>query len=162
MGIQRVNIDYDRLIAESPWSGFGKFGLEWDRFKAFDLRLNLTGGLGYHWIREDDASFVTRFGAGASREIGAPVDDWIPEAVFGFDAERQINSRNKVKGKLDYFPAFENFGDFRLVADASWEILLDDTDNLSLKLAVTDRYDSTPQGAKPNDVYYSLLLLYKF
>ena len=29
-------------------------------------------------------------------------------------------------------------------------------------LAATDRYDSTPQGAKANDIYYSLLLLYKF
>jgi putative salt-induced outer membrane protein YdiY len=158
----RLNTDYDRMIADSKWSAFSKFGLEWDRFKAFDLRLNLNGGLGYHWIRDDDASLVTRFGAGASREIGSPDDAWIPEAVFGIDSERQLNSRNKLKGKLDYFPAWDNFGDFRLVADAAWEILLDDSDNLSLKLAVTDRYDSTPQGAKPNDVYYSLLLLYKF
>ena len=158
----RMNIDYDRLIADSKWSGFGKLGLEWDQFKAFDLRLNLNGGLGYHWIQDEDASLVTRFGAGASREFGAPVDEWTPEGVFGIDAERQLNSRNKVKAKVDYFPAWEDFGDYRIVADASWEILLDDTDNLSLKLAVTDRYDSTPQGAKPNDVYYSLLLLYKF
>ncbi len=158
----RVNIDYDRIIADTPWSAFGKFGLEWDRFKAFDLRLNLNGGVGYYWVREDDASLVTRFGAGASREIGAPIDEWTPEAVFGIDAERQLNSRNKLKGKLDYFPAWEDFGDYRVVADAAWEILLDEEDNLSLKVAVTDRYDSTPQGAKPNDVYYSLLLLYKF
>lgn len=158
----RVNIDYDRTIRDTKWSTFGKFGMEWDRFKAFDLRLNLNGGLGYHWIKEDHASLVTRFGAGASREIGAPIDDWTPEAVFGVDAERQVNERHKLKAKFDYFPAWDDFNDFRLVADASWEILLDDTDNLSLKLAATDRYDSTPQGAKPNDVYYSLLLLYKF
>jgi putative salt-induced outer membrane protein YdiY len=158
----RVNVDYDRMIAESNWSAFSKFGMEWDQFKAFDLRLNLNGGLGYHWIREESTTLVTRFGAGASREIGAPIDKWTPEAVFGIDAERQLNARNKLKGKLDYFPSWEDFSDFRLVADAAWEILLDDSDNLSLKLAVTDRYDSTPQGAKPNDVYYSLLLLYKF
>jgi hypothetical protein len=158
----RLNVVYDRLIADSQWSGFSKLGLEWDQFKPFDLRINLNGGVGFHWIREDNASLVTRFGAGASREIGAPDDAWIPEALFGFDAERQLNARNKLKGKLDYFPSWEDFGNYRLVADAAWEILLDDTDNLSLKLAVTDRYDSTPQGAKPNDVYYSLLLLYKF
>ncbi len=158
----RVNVDYDRLIADTSWALFGKFGMEWDQFKAFDLRLNLNGGLGYHWIREDNASLVTRFGAGASREIGAPIDEWTPEAVFGIDSERQLNSRNKVTAKLDYFPAWEDFSDFRVVADAAWEILLDDSDNLSLKLAATDRYDSTPQGAKPNDIYYSLLLLYKF
>ena len=158
----RFNLDYDRLLGESPWAGFGKFGLEWDKFKAFNLRVNLNGGLAYHWIREDQASLVTRFGAGASREIGAPVEEWIAEAVFGIEAERQLTARQKLKGKVDYFPAWEDFGNYRIVTDLAWETLLDGSENLSLKLAVTDRYDSTPQGAEPNDIYYSLLLLYKF
>ncbi|TWU41625.1 hypothetical protein Q31b_30790 [Novipirellula aureliae] len=158
----RFNIDYDRMFSESAWSLFGKYGMEWDAFKAFDLRLNLNGGIGYHWFRTDDTTLVTRFGAGASREIGAPIDEWTPEGVFGIEGERQITSRQKVKAKIDYFPSWEDFTDYRLVSDVSWEILLDGSDNLSLKLAATDRYDSTPQGAKRNDVYYSLLLLYKF
>lgn len=158
----RFNVDYDYLFKATPWSGFAKYGMEWDKFKAFDLRLNLNGGIGYFWIRDDVTTLVTRFGAGASKEIGAPVDDWIPEAVFGLEAERQLTSRQKIKGKVDYFPAWENFDDYRLVTDLAWEILLDGSDNLSLKLAATDRYDSTPQGARPNDLYYSMLLLYKF
>ncbi|MGB7346106.1 MAG: DUF481 domain-containing protein [Pirellulaceae bacterium] len=159
----RLNIDYDRLLGDSPWSIFGKFGMEWDEFKAFDLRLNLNSGLGYHWIRDDQTTFVTRFGAGASREIGSPDDDWVPEAVFGMDLEHQVNKRNKLKAKVDYFPSWEDFSNYRVVSDASWEILLSEDDSLSLKLAATDRYDSTPQGGnKANDVYYSLLLLVKF
>ncbi len=158
----RFNLDYDQLFANSRWSAFGKFGSEWDKFKAFDLRLNMNGGIGYYWMRSDQATLVTRFGAGASKEIGSPDDNWIPEAVFGAEAERQINRYNKMKAKLDYFPAWEDFSDFRLVSDLAWEILLDDDENLSLKLALTDRYDSTPQGAKANNVYYSLLLLVKF
>jgi len=158
----RLNIDYDRMLNNSPWSLFGKYGMEWDAFKAFDLRLNLNGGLGYHWFRTDDTTLVTRFGAGASREIGAPIDEWTPEAVFGIEGERQLTNRQKIKAKIDYFPAWEDFTDYRLVSDVSWEILLDGSENLSLKLAATDRYDSTPQGAERNDVYYSLLLLYKF
>tara|TARA_Y100000385_G_scaffold160360_1_gene166479 strand:- start:50 stop:1510 length:1461 start_codon:yes stop_codon:yes gene_type:complete len=158
----RFNVNFDRLLGDTSWSAFAKHGMEWDKFKPFDLRLNLNGGFGYYWLRSDTSTLATRFGAGASREIGAPMDDWIPEAVFGMEAERQLTSRQKLKGKFDYFPAWENFGDYRLVSDVSWEILLDGSENLSLKLAATDRYDSTPQGAKPNDVYYSLLLLYKF
>ncbi len=158
----RLNMDYDQLVAESKWSGFGKLGLEWDRFKSFDLRLNLNSGVGYHWIREAQSTLVTRFGAGASKEIGAPIDRWIAEAVFGIEAERQLNSRQKLKGRVDYFPAWEDFSNYRVVTDLAWEILLNDRENLSLKLAATDRYDSTPQGARPNDVYYSMLLLYKF
>lgn len=158
----RFNLDYDRLLHDSPWAWFGKYGMEWDKFKAFDLRVWGNGGAAYHWVRRDDATLVTRFGAGASKEIGAPVDDWIAEAVFAAEAERQLTSRQKLKGKVEYFPAWEDFSNFRLVSDLAWEILLDESDNLSLKLAATDRYDSTPQGAKKNDLYYSLLLLYKF
>lgn len=158
----RYNIDYDRLLNGSPWSLFGKYGMEWDQFKTFDLRLNLNGGLGYHWIRNDDTTLVTRFGSGASREFGAPIDEWTPEAVFGIEGEHQYNKYNKFKAKVDYFPAWEDFNDYRVVTDFGWEILLDDADNLSLKFAVTDRYDSTPQGAEPNDLYYSVLMLVKF
>lgn len=158
----RLNLDYDRMFKDSPWSAFGKFGLEFDEFKVFDLRLNLNGGLGYYWLRNDRTNLVTRFGAGASKEIGSPDDDWIPEAVFGFEADHQLSSRQKVKAKLDYFPAWDDFDNYRLVADLAWETLLDSSDNLSLRLSLTDRYDSTPQGAEANDFYYSALLLYKF
>ena len=33
--------------------------------------------------------------------------------------------------------------------------------NLSLKVSAFDRYDSTPQGRRPNDLDYALLLLWK-
>lgn len=158
----RFNVDYDRLINGTPWSLFSKFGLEWDEFKVFDLRLNLNGGLGYHWIRNDRSTFVTRFGAGASREIGAPDDDWVPEALLGFEGEHQVNQYNKIRAKIDYFPDWGDFGNYRVVSDFSWEILIGGSDNLSLKLGLNDRYDSTPQGgADANDFFYSLLLLVK-
>ncbi|MEM6469581.1 MAG: DUF481 domain-containing protein [Planctomycetota bacterium] len=158
----RFDINYDFLFQNTQWTAFSKFGSEWDQFKAFDSRINLNGGVGYDFIRTDDALFITRFGAGASKEIGAPDDDWKPEAVFGAEGEYQLNRYNKMKAKVEYFPVWSDFSDYRVVTDAAWEILLDDSDNLSLKLAVTDRYDSTPQGARPNDIYYSLLLLVKF
>lgn len=158
----RFNTDYDRFLGDSSWTMFGKLGMEWDEFKAFDLRLNLNSGVGYHWIRNDTTTFVTRFGAGSSRMFGAPIDRWTPEAVFGAEFERQLTARQKIKAKVDYFPAWADFSRFRVVSDLSWEMLLDGTDNLSLKLAVTDRYDSEPQGARPHDLYYSMLLLYKF
>ncbi len=158
----RFNVDYDRMVGESSWSMFSKLGLEWDQFKSFDLRLNLNSGVGYHWLRDDQTTLVTRFGAGSSREFGAPNERWRPEAVFGIDLEHQLTARQILKAKVDYFPVWSDFSEFRLVSDLAWEILLDDAENLSLKLAVTDRYDSTPEGAVPNDVYYSMLLLYKF
>jgi len=158
----RFNIDYDRLLGDSNWTTFGKFGLEFDEFKAFDLRVNLNGGLGYYWIRNDATNLITRFGAGASREIGAPIDEWVAEAVLGVDADHQLSSRQKIKAKIDYFPTFADFSDFRLVTDVAWESLIDNSENLSIRLSVNNRYDSTPQGALASDWYYSALLLYKF
>lgn len=158
----RFNLDYDRLLGDSNWTMFTKFGMEYDEFKAFDLRLNVNGGLGYYWIRSDKTNLVTRVGAGASKEIGSPDDSWTPEAVFGLEADHKLSDRQKLKAKIDYFPTFEDFSDFRLVTDVAWESLIDNSENLSLRLSVTDRYDSTPQGALKNDFYYSALLLYKF
>lgn len=155
-------VDYERFLGESPWTFFIKNGLEYDEFRAFDLRYNINSGMGYTLAKTETLSLITRFGAGASREFGGPDNDWVPEALFGADYEHQINDRHKLIARIDYFPEWGNFGNYRLVADTAWEYLLDEDGNLSFKLGATDRYDSTPNGRKPNDVNYSALLLYKF
>ncbi len=154
--------DFERYLGKSPWSLFVKNGFEWDEFKAFDLRYFINSGIGYNFYKTDDLKLITRFGAGAAREFGGPDDRWVPEALFGFDYEHQVTKRNKLIAKVDYFPEWTDFNNFRLVADVSWEYLIDDEGNLSIKLGALDRYDSTPNGRKPNDVNYSALLLYKF
>jgi putative salt-induced outer membrane protein YdiY len=154
--------DYERFLGESRWTYFVKNGLEYDEFRAFDLRYNINSGLGYRLIGTDDLSLIGRFGAGASRKFGSTDDQWIPEALFGTDYEHQVNARNKLIAKIDYYPEWDNFSNFRLIGDVSWEFLLDEEGNLSLKMGANDRYDSSPDGRKPNDVNYSMLLLYKF
>jgi putative salt-induced outer membrane protein YdiY len=154
--------DWERLSNNSPWTLFSKFGLEADEFRAFDIRLNVNGGVGYQWISTDALTFKTRFGSGVSREFGGPDNAWKPEAVFGATYEHQVTKRHKLLGKIDYYPNWGNFADYRVVADAGWEYLLDDDGNLSFKLGMTDRYDSTPNGLNPNDINYNALLLYKF
>ena len=154
--------DYERFLGDSPWTYFVKNGLEYDEFRAFDLRYNINSGFGYSFIRTEDLTLTGRFGAGASREFGGPDNAWSPEALFGFDYEHQINARNKVITKFDYFPEWDDFSNFRLVSDVAWEYLIDEEGNLSVKLGALDRYDSTPNGAKANDLNYSALFLYKF
>ena len=157
-----INSNWERFLGGSPWTVFVKNGLEFDEFRAFDVRYNVNSGLGYSFFKTDTLTLTGRMGAGASREFGSPDDRWVPEALFGGDYEHQINDRNKWIARLDYFPEWGDFGNFRLVSDVAWEYLLDASGNLSLKLGATDRYDSTPNGVKPNDVNYSALLLYKF
>ncbi len=154
--------DFERKIGQTKWNYFVKQGLEYDELKAFDLRYFLNGGLGYSWIDRDGLLFSTRFGAGASREFGGANNDWIPEGVFGATYEHQFNPRNKVIAKFDYFPAWNDFSNYRTITDLAWEYLLSEERNLSIKLGALHRYDSTPGTAKPSDLNYSAMLLYKF
>jgi hypothetical protein len=156
-----LNSNLESNLGDTPWTAFFKTNLEYDEFKAFDLRAVANAGLGYHLIKTDDAKFIVRFGSGVSRELGGPKDEYIPEAVYGAEFDRKINKRQKFYGTFDYFPNWSDYSDFRMVTNAGWEFLLDEGGNLSLKLAAIDRYDSTPHGRKPNDLDYSLLLLWK-
>jgi putative salt-induced outer membrane protein YdiY len=153
---------YERLFKESAWTWFAHGTVDYDEFQAFDVRVAIDSGLGYQFIDTDHTSFLGRLGGGWSREIGGPDDDYVPEAAFGMDFERQVTKRQKLAATVDYTPDVTDMADFRLKSKASWEVLLDGDTNLSLKMSVLDRYDSTPHGAKANDVDYSVTLLWNF
>lgn len=155
------NSGYEFYFKESPWTHFGKMYLEYDEFQSFDLRVVMNAGLGYKFIATDTVKLKGRSGAGVSHEIGSPDERWVPEADFGVDYSHQISKRQKVAIVGDYYPEWQDFNNYRMVTSLVWEMLLDDASNLNLKLSVNDRYDSTPNGKKPNDVIYSLLLLWK-
>ena len=87
---------------------------------------------------------------------------WNPELLFGGEFKHKFNPTHSISGKVDYYPTVTDFGDYRLNSQASWEIALSAAWGMSLKLSVIDRYDSTPQGASPNDLDYSTLILWTF
>ena len=155
-----LDSNWDWKLASPRWTFFNKLQLMYDEFKNFDLRLVLNAGLGYLFVDTDITRLKSRFGAGASREFGGIDEDWVPEALFGLDFSRQFSKRQKFELTADYFPSWEDFSDYRLVTDASWQLMLDEASNMTLKLGVIDLYDSTPNGAKPNDINYSLMLLW--
>lgn len=159
----RLNLDWERKFGDdSPWSWFLKNTYLYDDFRPFDLQVTLNSGFAYKFFDNEIQMLKGRAGTGATKEIGGVNDDWVPEALFGLDYRRQLSKKQKLEVTVDYFPSWEDFTDYRLITDLSWEYLLDEETNLSLKLNVNDRYDSTPDGAKANDIFYSLLLLWKF
>jgi len=153
---------HEWLLHDSPWTCFVHGTVDYDEFQAFDVRVTTDIGLGYQFIETDRTTFSGRIGSGFSREIGGPDDGYVPEAVFGLDYERKLTDRQKFTMKVDYMPDVTTFNDFRLHTRAGWEMLIDQQMNLSLKLSVLDRYDSTPNGVKPNDLDYTAVLLWKF
>jgi putative salt-induced outer membrane protein YdiY len=153
---------WERLFGESPWTLFMHLTLDYDEFQAWDVRLAGDTGVGYRLIKNELTQLTARLGGGASREFGGDDEDVKPEGVFGLEFERKINCRHKVNMSAEYRPDVSDWTDYRLVSKASWEVLLDEALHLSLKFGVADRYDSTPQGRKPNDLDYSLVLLFNF
>ncbi len=151
----------DFKFAESPWTLFQISRLLYDEFRPFDVRLSFSAGLGYRFWDSENLKLTGRFGPAVSHEVGGVDDSWVPEALFGVDWEQKLTERQKITMTTDYFPAWEDFNDYRIVSNVAWEVLLDEASNLSLKLAAIDNYDSTPSGARPNDINYSLLLLWK-
>lgn len=144
------------------WNYFIHGLLEYDEFKAFDVRISADSGLGYDFIKSDRTTLLGRTGFALSHEIGGADDDVVPEWLFGTEYKHKFNDQHSISFKADYYPALSDFGDFRLNSQAAWEVLLSKEWGLSLKLSAIDRYDSTPQGKKPNDLDYSTLLMWNF
>jgi len=153
---------HEWLFEESPWTWFVHGAVDYDEFQAFDVRVSLDSGVGYQFLKTDRTSFLGRAGGGWSREVGGPDDVFVPEAVLGADFQRQLSKRQKFTANIDYTPDVTDPVDFRLNTKANWEVLLDEEMNLSLKMSVMDRYDSTPHEAKANDVDYGITLLWSF
>ena len=146
----------------NPWSMFIHGTTVFDEFRAFDVRVTGDTGVSWEFAKSDFYSLKGRFGAGFSREIGGPQDKVIPENSYGFNYEQQLTKRQKLNATVDYFPDMRNYGDFRLNSKANWSILLDEESNMSLKIGISDRYDSTPHNRDANDMDYSVLLLWSF
>lgn len=157
-----LDVRNDWLLDEaSPWTLFGTGELFYDQFQAFDLQTSANTGIGYRFVHGPMLDMIGRLGVGTSREIGGPDDRWVPESLVGFEYSQRFSAQQKVTAKIDYYPEWDQVGEYRVVADVGWEIALDRPSNVCLKLSANDRYDSTPGGADPHLVNYSVLLLIK-
>lgn len=150
------------FLPDRPWTFFIAEQVEFDEFKAFNVRVSVNSGLGRKLIDNDRTNWKARLGFGASREIGGPDDSYVPELTVGSDLEHSITEFQKLIGSIQTFHDVTEFGDFRLQAEAAWEVIVDPDSNLTLKLSALDRYDSTPNGAQANDLTYAALVVWEF
>jgi putative salt-induced outer membrane protein YdiY len=147
-----------------PWRVFAAGKVEYDQFQDWDWRVSGVVGLGYEFIKTDRTLLLGRVGVGASKEFGGSDNRIKPELDFGLDLEHKIDERQKLTASLDYFPSLLNFpSDYRVVGKAAYEVVIDEKNNLSLKLGLEDVYQSRPgAGKKRDDLTYFLVAVYKF
>ncbi len=157
------NVRNDWNLGDSPWLIFAQGRLEYDDFQDWDWRLTVNGGVGYKFIKTKETTLIGRVGVGATKEFGGSNNAWIPEGLLGIDFSHQITERQKIFGLLEYYPSFKKFPQYRLLARVGYEILVDPSVNMFLKIGAEDRYDSNPGGGKKkNDVDYFLTLGWAF
>lgn len=153
----------ERKFQNPRWSVFFQVAVEADRFKAFDYRIALHGGIGFEVYKLDDGFLKLRFGSGASREVGGILDDWIPELQFGADWERQLTETVKLFANVDYFPNVSDFADYRFNTNAGLEFVVDAERNINFRMFALNRFDSTPPaGNVSNDIDYGMALVVGF
>lgn len=160
----RVDIRNDWLPqGDSKWRPFVQAALEYDQFQDWDYRFSAAGGIGYELVKTDKMLLLPRIGIGTSKEIGGSDNKWHIEGLIGIDFEYKIDDRSKFFASGDSYWLLDDIPDYRLWLRAGYEIMVDPSSNLSLKLGVEDKYDSSP-GAdrKRNDFTYFALLSYNF
>jgi len=154
----------DWKIEDSKWRFFVIGKGEYDQFQNWDWRASIFAGVGYELIKNDTTSLLGRVGLGFSKEFGGSDNRIKPEANLGLDFEHKLDERQKIVASVDYFPSLLNFPkDYRVIGKAAYEVLVDPTNNLSLKLGVENRYESQPgDDKKRNDLLYFATLVYSF
>lgn len=153
---------YERLFRETPWTWFVHGSVEYNAFEEWDSRIAADTGIGYKVIATDATKLISRVGGGFSREFGLPDEYWAPELMLGIDFEHKVGKRHRLKAKAEYMPDVTKFASYRLNSQGSWEMLIDEEMNLSLKLSVISRYDSTPDDTDPSDLDYAAVVMWRF
>ncbi len=146
--------------ADSPWRVFALGRVEHDRFQDWEYRISGYVGPAYSFINDETTTLVGRAGIGASREFKGSDEDWHPEALLGADFTHKLSERQSIFANLDVFPSLDDGGEFRAIAKAGWQILVDPEVNMSFKVGAEGRYDSdVPSGTRHGDLdYYALLV----
>jgi hypothetical protein len=160
-----LNTRDEILFPGRPWSIFSAGQIEYDELRAYRFRVGEYVGLGYLLFDEKHKQLRVRAGAGASRELGVDGarNQWVPEAVFGYDKRYRIDERNAVVSVLDFYPRIDHqFGQFRVRTRTAYEVVLDPKRGTVIRLGIQDRYDSNPGNAFRNDLTYFATFGLKF
>lgn len=149
-------------LGESKWGIYVFENIVYDTFQVWDIRLVLGSGLSYDFLRNDRTKLQSRLGAGASKEVGGPDEQWVPEGNSALQFSHKLTDRQSLTAQIEYFPSFVELRELRVNSQAAWECLIDPAHGLNLRVGFMDRYQGISEGAKNNDLDYFCELVMKF
>lgn len=160
-----LNARDELLFGSTQWAAFTALQIEYDQFRDYNFVIGNYFGMSNRWWKSESTFCSTRFGAGALRQLAqnrATPARWVPEALLGGDFNHRFTDRQAWVSSVDLYPNLSQLGNYRLRVRGAYEIVLDPSHGMVLRLGVQDRYDSLPGTAKRNDVNYFTTLLFKF
>ena len=152
------------------WFGFGDAGYLRDKFANISSRLTAHGGVGYHAIKGESATWDLTVGAGYARDRyvdPAEVDGRLrsrygrAEVTLGEESSHKLTDTASFRQKLTVFPALRSGAGVRTVFDTGLSVAM--SPRFALTVGFTHRYDSEPgEGLKKNDTLVVTGLTLKF
>ena len=158
----RAGTRYDHNLNERVF-GFGGLDLEHDQLKHLSLRGVLSGGLGYHLIKNADTTWDVFGGVAYKMDRymapGVIIDGdsrrsyTSPELILGEESTHRLTDTTSFRQRLVLFPNLRDTGEYRAIFDAGLAVAINKTMNLTLSFQ--DRYDSLATSpAKQNDTLF--------
>lgn len=143
---------------------FGQSQLEYDEFESLDLRLTVSGGVGYFFVDSEIQTLKGRFGIAYQHQDfndGTSTDDVL--ALLGYDYKLAVRKWFQYRSVLDFFANASETKDWRFNAENTIEVPISSTEAWKLRFGVRNEYDNEPLlGIKSLDTTVYSALVYNW
>ncbi|MBA3849495.1 MAG: hypothetical protein C0502_05795 [Opitutus sp.] len=157
----KAGVDYSAFFTgASVW--YARTELGKDKIKAIDLRSTSAFGVGRKLVKNDRQDLEARLGLGYTYETYTTGASDFESA--GLDVAL-INAQSigwaKMNNKITWTPSFEDFANYRLVHETSFNLPIKTGEFWKLRMGVTNDYQSQPAGGvdRLDTTYFTALLL---
>ena len=149
-----------RQPIKDRWYGLADLTVAYDNIADVDYRVTLAPGLGYYAMKSDVVTLGLEAGpAYIWEKVDGEKDDYFA-LRFATRYDRKLSDTSKTWFAAEYLPRADDFDDYLLNAEIGVEAQINAT--MALRLAFTDKYDSTPaEGRERNDSTITGSLVYK-
>jgi hypothetical protein len=155
----RGAIDYSAQFSNG-WSWYVRSELGRDQIQNLDFFSTNAFGIGRDFIRSEQQTLTGRVGLayryesyGTGRTESSPGLDLalLHTARFGFGL---------INNSISLIPAFDDFADYRLFHESSYEVPISGSEAWKLRIGLTNDYNSRPEPGKEklDTTYFSRLL----
>jgi putative salt-induced outer membrane protein YdiY len=157
----KAGVDYSSFFSDAGvW--YARTELAKDRIKAIDLRSNSAFGLGRKLVKSDRQDLEVRFGLGYTYEAyttGGP--DFESAGLDLALINAMTLGWSRMNNKLTWTPSFEDFANYRLVHETSFDLPIKGADFWKLRMGVSNDYQSMPAAGveRLDTTYFTALIL---